>query len=798
MEGLRADTRATVDGRRRPLTLSVREAGAFIGGLVGQTCHGLARGRTGSGSRHDHRGRGHAMALMARAEDEARRRGATDSVLDTFSFQAPGFYRKLGYREFGQARRLSRRPLPPLHDQEPMSLLTNRKPGAPAEAPQEPFKRAVASCMRAMSRTPELEVTYAPDKPSVVGHGEGAKARLPEPARKLSPREAAIVRGHADSMALKLACHDIATHRRLLPEAQAARTVFEAVEQVRVESIGARRMDGVGINLSAMLEDRYHRGNYAEITDRADAPIEDAVALMVRERLTGRAPPPAAQTIVDLWRPWIEERAGADLDRLDTLFEDQRAFGRSIHKLLQSLEMADPSSFDREDDDEEAEDQPQDDADQSDGEGQDSETGQTLEMDTAESSAEDMEEGAMESPDAPAGETPGGPGRRRGRGGRRKPPSAGARDRDASGPDYKAFVTKFDEVVPAEQLCDAEELERLRAYLDKQLNNLSSVVARLANRLQRRLMAQQSRAWEFDLEEGMLDPARLSRVVIDPQQPLSFKREKDTDFRDTVVTLLLDNSGSMRGRPITVAATCADILARTLERCGVKVEILGFTTKAWKGGQSREAWLQSGKPATPGRLNDLRHVIYKAADAPWRRARRNLGLMMREGLLKENIDGEALDWAHKRLLGRPEQRKILMMISDGAPVDDSTLSVNAGNYLERHLRAGDRGDRDALARRADRHRHRPRRDALLPPRRHHRGRRGTRRRHDREAGRTLLRDRPRAVAPGRPASPRPGADLMEAGVGGEGRRWDGGRRVACGAAALPRHDALATVPPCPA
>ncbi len=568
-----------------------------------------------------------------------------------------------------------------------MSPLSNRKPGAPAEAPQEPFKRAVASCMRAMSRTPELEVIYAPDKPSVIGHGEGAKARLPEPARKLSPREAAIVRGHADSMALKLACHDAATHRRLLPEAQAARTVFEAVEQVRVESIGARRMEGVGINLSAMLEDRYHRGNYAEITDRADAPIEDAVALMVRERLTGRAPPPNAQTIVDLWRPWIEERAGPDLDRLDTLLEDQRAFGRSIHKLLQSLEMADPSSFDREEDvDEEDESQAQDDADQSEGEGQESETGQTLEMDTAESSAEDMEEGAMESPDAPAGETleeqDDGEAEEAAESRRPQPPAA-----DGRGPDYKAFTQKFDEVVPAEQLCDAEELERLRAYLDKQLNNLSSVVARLANRLQRRLMAQQSRAWEFDLEEGMLDPARLSRVVIDPQQPLSFKREKDTDFRDTVVTLLLDNSGSMRGRPITVAATCADILARTLERCGVKVEILGFTTKAWKGGQSREAWLQSGKPATPGRLNDLRHVIYKSADAPWRRARRNLGLMMREGLLKENIDGEALDWAHKRLLGRPEQRKILMMISDGAPVDDSTLSVNAGNYLEKHLRA---------------------------------------------------------------------------------------------------------------
>jgi len=567
-----------------------------------------------------------------------------------------------------------------------MSTPSNRKPASPAEAPQEPFKRAVAGCMRAMARTPELEVSFAPDKPSVVGSGDSAKARLPEPARKLTAREAAIVRGHADSMALKLACHDTATHRRLAPEAQGARTVFDAVEQVRVEAIGARRMEGVATNLAAMLEDRYHRGNFAEITDRADAPIEDAVALMVRERLTGRAPPAAAQTIVDLWRPWIEDRAGADLDKLDRALEDQRAFGRSVHKLLQALDMADPSSLDRDEDDDESQDQAQDDADQSDGEGQESESGQTLEMDTADSSAADRDEGAMESPDAPAGESleDSDDGEAEEASESRRPRTSAA---DARGPDYKAFVTKFDEVIPAEQLCDAEELERLRAYLDKQLTNLSSVVARLANRLQRRLMAQQNRAWEFDLEEGMLDPARLSRVVVDPQQPLSFKREKDTEFRDTVVTLLLDNSGSMRGRPITVAATCADILARTLERCGVKVEILGFTTKAWKGGSSREAWLQSGKPASPGRLNDLRHVIYKAADAPWRRARRNLGLMMREGLLKENIDGEALEWAHGRLLGRPEQRKILMMISDGAPVDDSTLSVNAGNYLERHLRA---------------------------------------------------------------------------------------------------------------
>ena len=311
-----------------------------------------------------------------------------------------------------------------------------------------------------------------------------------------------------------------------------------------------------------------------------------------------------------------------------------------------------------------------------------------------------------------------------------RPPQPNPAER--RGPDYKAFSTRFDEIVDAADLCDPDELQRLREYLDKQLQNLSSVVARLANRLQRRLMAQQNRSWEFDLEEGVLDSARLSRVIINSQQPLSFKREKDMAFRDTVVTLLLDNSGSMRGARITVAATCGDILARTLERCGVKVEILGFTTRAWKGGQSREAWLQAGKPANPGRLNDLRHLIYKAADAPWRRARKNLGLMMREGLLKENIDGEALDWAHQRLLGRAETRKILMMISDGAPVDDFDPFGQPRQLSRAPPALRDRGDRDPLAGGTDRHRHRPRCDPLLPPRGDDRRRRGTGRGDDGE------------------------------------------------------------------
>ena len=550
------------------------------------------------------------------------------------------------------------------------------------EAPTEPFKRAVTSCLRAIAKQPELEVTFAAERPGL----SPGKARLPEPARKMSKRDAAVVRGHADSIALRIACHDPKVHRKLMPANPQARSVFDAVEQARVEAIGARRMAGVAKNLSAMLDDHFHRGKFDEITDRADAPLADALAMLVRERLTGQAPPAAARKMVDLWRPVLEPKIGPRLDRLDKLTENQARFGDAIHDLLDALELGDDRNADQDDDDQQ-DDERDGEKDQSGAEGSpDTDAAQEMSADQAQASSEELSESAMESAQASASDTfdDGEMGDDDTPGETSRPQNRGANE--PRGPEYHAFAPKFDEVVAAEDLCESDELERLRSYLDKQLAHLQGIVARLANRLQRKLMAQQNRAWEFDLEEGILDPARLSRVVTDPFHPLSFMHEKQATFRDTVVPLLLDYSGSMRGRQITVAATCADILARTLERCGVKVEILGFTTRAWKGGQSREAWLAAGKPANPGRLNDLRHIIYKSADAPWRRARKNLGLMMREGLLKENIDGEALDWAHKRLLGRTEQRKILMMISDGAPVDDSTLSVNPGNYLERHLR----------------------------------------------------------------------------------------------------------------
>ncbi len=552
------------------------------------------------------------------------------------------------------------------------------------DTPANEFKRVLTVAMKTIAEDPELSVAFGNEAPSLAGN----RAKLPQIANELKASDIAIVRGLSDSFALRVANHNDKVHARYQPQGKNARAVFEAVEQARIEALGANAMPGMKANLGAMLDDRYRKKDVSRYTDRKDAPLDEAVALLVREKLTGALPPEGARSMVDLWRPWIEEKAQAQLAHLQENIHDQAAFSRMTRDIIAALDMAeelgeDPDQSDESDEENQPEEESGERQETPEGEEQESSQQSMEEMQDAEgeSEAAEMDAQQMDVEDQPddqegeedsEGEEPWRP----------QLPFSSMTNEDF----YKVFSNQFDEEIGAEDLCDAEELTRLRNYLDKQLNNLQGVVARLANRLQRRLMAQQNRSWDFDLEEGVLDAARLTRVVIDPMHPLSFKVEQDTEFRDTVVTLLLDNSGSMRGRPITVAATCADILARTLERCGVKVEILGFTTRAWKGGQSREKWLASGKPQNPGRLNDLRHIIYKAADTPWRRARRNLGLMMREGLLKENIDGEALIWAHNRLLARQEQRRILMVISDGAPVDDSTLSVNSGNYLEKHLR----------------------------------------------------------------------------------------------------------------
>ena len=549
-----------------------------------------------------------------------------------------------------------------------------------SDAPVDEFRRVTAAAVRAIARRPDVTVTLGADEAQL----HGSEVRLPLPSRELPREEVSVVRGEADAVALRLRHHDPRVHAQRLPTSGEARALYDAIEQERFEAIGARRMAGIADNLGAALEDRCRNQGFARITERDQAPLTDAIALLTREVLTGAPPPPSARHMVDLWRPWIETRIGKELGRLGGVLEDQAAFGRAIRRMISDLGLLDedgvepdPGDDDQTDDegsgDQRGEAEADGEAASMDGFG--SEDDASAEPQDADGEAQpddgDLQPGMGE--DGP--DMPGRPWR---------PPDALSNRPDQ--PLYRALTQEFDEIVEAADLCDADELTRLRRQLDQQLSHLQSVITRLANRLQRRLMAKQSRAWQFDLEEGLLDTARLARIIANPRQPLSYKQEQDTNFRDTVVTLLIDNSGSMRGRPITVAAMSADILARTLERCGVKVEILGFTTRAWKGGQSREQWLAAGKPASPGRLNDLRHIVYKSADAPWRRARKGLGLMLREGLLKENIDGEALLWAHERLLGRPEQRRILVVISDGAPVDDSTLSVNPGNYLERHLR----------------------------------------------------------------------------------------------------------------
>ncbi len=545
------------------------------------------------------------------------------------------------------------------------------------------FKKALAAATRALAGKGPIEVRFGGDVSGVVED----RINLPAPPRPLTKKAAAQARGRADAVALKLSHHDDKTHRRYRPEGRRARAIYEAAEQARVEALGAKAMAGVAANLDAALIERCERKGFSRMEDRQDAPLADAVSFLLRERLTGKSLPKEAAGIADLWRELVEDKAAASLDRLADAGGDQEAFADALRSLIRDLDLGDELGGDPDDEDEDDEDEKQ----KTDDGGEDQDEGdqqKDSDGDNPPPDADDNQDDGDEQADADApAEIDGDMSDANADADAAPSPSRRRNSVIPEGPvDYKIFTTAFDEVLGAEDLCDADELDRLRHYLDQQLTILQGVVARLANRLQRRLMAKQARSWTFDLEEGVLDSARLSRVVIDPTSPLTFKEETEVDFRDTVVTLLLDNSGSMRGRPIVIAAMCADILARTLERCGVKTEILGFTTRAWKGGRAREAWLKAGRPSEPGRLNDLRHIVYKPADSPYRRSRKHLGLMMREGLLKENIDGEALLWAWRRLATRSEQRRILMVISDGAPVDDSTLSVNPGGYLDRHLR----------------------------------------------------------------------------------------------------------------
>ena len=553
-----------------------------------------------------------------------------------------------------------------------------------SDNPADPFKKALADATKVMADDPELTVSYTVDPSGLSGDS----MRLPQVSRRMTREEVLLARGTADALALNRRYHDPSVHSKYAPPGEMARDLYEAMETARCEAMGARDMPGTAGNIDVKIEVEARRRGYDQCREPADAPLATAAGYLIRHLATGRDLPPAADNVMQLWRGFIEDQAGDTLNDLDRILSEPSEFAKFARQVIHDLgygdqlgDDPDQSDEDQEDDAEESsqeEDDPdstgQDDSDEQEADA-DPEQSQEDQQDAAQAQVtmDDMADQEMgEEAELPEGEAP------------LEPPAP--QPVSEADPNYQVYLDEFDEEISAEDLAEPAELERLRAYLDQQLEPLKGAVSRLANKLQRRLQAQQNRSWEFDREEGILDAGRLARVVANPTTPLSFKVEKDTEFRDTVVTLLLDNSGSMRGRPISIAAICADVLARTLERCNVKVEILGFTTRAWKGGQARERWLNEGRPQQPGRLNDLRHIVYKSADAPWRRTRPNLGLMMKEGLLKENIDGEALEWAHRRMCARREARKILMVISDGAPVDDSTLSVNPANYLEKHLR----------------------------------------------------------------------------------------------------------------
>ena len=551
-----------------------------------------------------------------------------------------------------------------------------------SDNPADPFKKALAEATKVLANDPELSITYSVDPPG----SSPDSIRLPQVSRKMTRQEVLLARGTADAMAMRHKYHNLSTFNRYAPQGQMAKDIYDAMETARCEAVGAKDMPGTASNIDAKIENEALRQGFGDIKEASQAPLATAAGYLVRHLATGRELPKDAANVMNLWRSFIEGQTEGNLESLEESLADQASFAKFARQIIKDLGYGDqlgddPDYEDDSDDQANAEEDNQPDSSGEDDNDEDQDTDASPEQSqddqqdaaSAQVSLDDMAESEMgEEAEMPDGDSPVEP-----------PASQPISDAD---PGYTVYQANFDEEIRAEELADPQELERLRAYLDQQLEPLKGAVGRLANKLQRRLQAQQNRSWEFDLEEGTLDAGRLARVVASPTTPLSFKVEKDTEFRDTCVTLLLDNSGSMRGRPISIAAICADVLARTLERCSVKVEILGFTTRAWKGGQSREGWLAEGRPQNPGRLNDLRHIIYKSADAPWRRARPNLGLMMKEGLLKENVDGEALEWAHRRMTARTEARKILMVISDGAPVDDSTLSVNPANYLEKHLR----------------------------------------------------------------------------------------------------------------
>ena len=542
----------------------------------------------------------------------------------------------------------------------------------------EQFKTNTSSVMRAISRDQNLCVTYSQEQSPLDNIPNNTPPTLPAPSANMPKKKRDLIRGCADSYALNHAYHNPDIHAQSRQDNLQSQAAFDALERARCDSIGTLEMDGVAKNLDTLSEAKAQKRGFKYIKNREDVTIADALSIVARCEITGRKPTASNKNIMKLWQPYIK----ADFSNLKSLLHDQSAYSAAAKQLLCDLGLSistnnqqGKESEDSQGTAQESQSEPEESHEQleegeeqsSDDQSQDTDDSLDMDMDDI---LDDLQSDDMAIEESPSSAMP------------NRPDSF----TDYQEGRYSVYTTQFDEEINAEDLSDSFELERLRDMLDQQLSEHQNIITKLANRLQRKLMAKQRRQWEFDLEEGILDASRLAGVIANPNTPITFKQEKEVKFKDTTITILIDNSGSMRGRPIAIAAMTTDIIAQTLERCGLKTEILGFTTRGWKGGKSRELWMESGRPKNPGRLNDIRHIIYKDANAPIRRARKNIGLMLKEGLLKENIDGEALVWAYNRISRRPQERKILLIISDGAPVDDSTLSLNPSNILDMDLR----------------------------------------------------------------------------------------------------------------
>ena len=536
---------------------------------------------------------------------------------------------------------------------------------------KERFKSAVSSAVKVISEKFDLEIKFGTNISSKKN-----SLNLPEVLSLKNLQDFTNLRAFADSEALKIKYTDKKTYLENEPEGKIGKSLYAIAEKVRYEKIGSDKLKGIKNNITKCYENKFKNKKIEEIKTEADVPITESFELYMRSHFFKIKPNKATKKILSYWQDLFDKNLKKKLKELDNCLENQSKFNHIVSEMINKLDFADTNSKEKEEQKET----------QKNKSSSENDSGENNQANKEEENQENEYNFNIDDADINSMNENDSLNQNEAEGIKGDPNLKKRYQKNLFKDNYKIFTNEYDEIKEAEELENEEEIIRLRKNLDQQLINLQNVIAKLANKLQRLLLASQSRSWEFDLEEGMLDASKLSRVIIDPLHHLSYKIEKKTEFKDTVVTLLIDNSGSMRGRPISVAAICADILSRTLERCSVKVEILGFTTKNWKGGKSREKWNLSNKPANPGRLNDLRHIIYKSADKPWRLSKKNLGLMLKEGLLKENIDGEALLWAFKRIAKRKEERKILMIISDGAPVDDSTLSVNSGDYLEKHLK----------------------------------------------------------------------------------------------------------------